>query len=131
MGEAASAPFKRPIRQSLVRGLMNRCPRCGIGRVRLGYLQVVPYCGHCGERLGHIRADDGPAYFTVFLVAHIVVPIFLLIEQMAHPPIWLMLSVGIPVTLLLTLVLLPVMKSGTVGLMWAHRLRGDEHVGEG
>jgi uncharacterized protein (DUF983 family) len=130
MVPAVSTTLKRPIWQSLKRGLLNRCPRCGLGHVRQGYLKIVPYCGHCGEPLGHIRADDGPAYFTVFLVAHIVVPIFLTIEQMYHPAIWLMLSAGIPATILLTLALLPVMKGATVGLMWAHRLRGDEHVGE-
>ena len=39
---------------------------------------------------------------------------------------WLQVSIFIPATLILTLLLLPRAKGALLGLMWALRLRGDE-----
>lgn len=96
-----------------------------------GYLAVTPRCLVCGEELGHIRADDGPAYFTVLVVGHVIVPISLWVEQTWAPPVVPHIIVAILLTCLLIWQLLPCMKGAVVGLMWALRLKGDEHHGEG
>src|SRR3546814_887133 len=84
-------------------------------------------CARCGESLGQIRADDLPPYATIFIVGHIVVPLVLLLEKAASPPLWVQMTVWPLVTALLTLALLPYVKGGVMGLFWALRLRGDEH----
>ena len=57
----------------LKRGLSHRCPNCGDGRLYRRYLKVAPVCEACGHELGLYPADDGPAYFTIFLVGHIII----------------------------------------------------------
>jgi uncharacterized protein (DUF983 family) len=99
------------------RGFCLTCPGCGRTRLFRGYLTVVPCCGVCGAALGRARADDVPPYFTIVLVAHIVIPLMLLSEQQLAPPVWATTAVFVPLTLALTLALLPRVKGATVGLM--------------
>ena len=54
-------------------------------------------------------------------------PLLLILEKMASPPMWVQLSVWLPVTLLLTLGLLPRIKGAWMGFMWALHLKGTEH----
>ncbi len=116
----------RPVFRSLWRGFARRCPACGEGQFFSGYLSLGEGCSHCEEPLGTIRADDIPPYFTIAIVGHIVVPLILLVERHAPPPLWLNLVVWPSLTLALTLLLLPKVKGAVVGLMWSLRLRGDE-----
>ncbi len=80
--------------------------------------------------LGHIRADDGPAYFTVLVVAHIMVPAALVVERHWHPPLVPDLSAAILAAAMLIWQLLPRIKGAVVGLMWALGLSGDELQGD-
>lgn len=119
------------IARTLLRGFRGHCPRCGQGRVLHAYLRVVEVCACCGEPLGHIRADDGPAYFTLFTVAHLVVPPALWVEQVWAPPMgWFMAAALVSASVLMAL-LLPAFKGATVALMWRLRLHGDERHDDG
>mgnify|MGYP003993843131 FL=1 len=117
---------KAPLLRTLTRGFRRRCPRCGAGRLYRAYLKPVDSCQSCSEQLGHIRADDIPAYFTIAVVGHIVVPSAVIVEQNHHPPEWLHLSMWIPLVLILTLSLLPSIKGTLVSLLWHLSLTGDE-----
>ena len=114
------------VRTAILRGLKRRCPNCGVGNIYEKYLKVVGACSHCQEHLGHIRADDFPPYLTIVIGGHIVVPLILLSERTLHPPTWLMFSIALPMTLALTLWLMPRVKGGVLALMWHLSLRGDE-----
>jgi uncharacterized protein (DUF983 family) len=112
-------------KQSILRGLMQRCPRCGEGHLFRAYLKPVDSCSACGEPLGHIRADDFPPYLTILVVGHIVIPLVLVSEQAgmssaAQFALWL------PVTVGLTLLLLPRLKGAIIGLMWSMGMTGNE-----
>lgn len=124
-------PVPVSIPRVLARGFCGLCPRCGHGRVLHAYLRVVEYCEYCGEPLGHIRADDGPAYFTLFAVAHLVVPLCLWIEQAWAPPMGWFMAVALSAAVILTALLLPAFKGATVALMWRLRLQGDERHDDG
>ena len=106
-----------PLMTCLGRGLLGRCPSCGIGRVFDGFLSVVPECEHCHAPLGLARADDAPPYFTILIVGHIVIPAMVVLQRTQDPPQWLMWVTFIPLTLVLALGLLRPVKGGTVGLM--------------
>nr|WP_068432846.1 DUF983 domain-containing protein [Magnetospirillum sp. XM-1]CUW39028.1 conserved protein of unknown function\ len=127
---AADGGRRRPILQSIWRGARQLCPRCGVGGSMEGYLGVRAVCPHCGERLGHIKADDGPAYFTMLIAGHIMVPLVLAAEQAWHPPLELQMAVAVSGLGLLIWRLLPRVKGAVVGLMWAHGLKGDEVQGD-
>ncbi len=113
-----SAPWALPsLGTAIGRGVLGRCPGCGETHLFNGYLRVAPECHDCGAPLGLARADDAPPYFTIFAVGHIIVPLMFLIDRAQNPPIWVMCAVFLPLTLLLSLVLLRPIKGGTVGLM--------------
>lgn len=105
------------------RGFARRCPACGVGRLYHGYVKQQEYCSQCGENLLQYRADDAPAYFTILIVGHIVVPAILLLEMSYHPSTSLHLMLWIPLTLALTVSLLPPIKGALIGLQWALQLR--------
>ncbi len=117
---------ERPVVQVLLRGFRRRCPKCGDGHLFRSYLKPVDHCQNCDEALGHIRADDVPAYFTIMIVGHIVVPLALITEQQYHPSIWVHMSIWIPLLLVMTFTLLPRIKGSLVNLMWHLSLSGDE-----
>lgn len=102
----------------LKRGLAERCPDCGEGKLYAKYLKVEPVCAACGHDLARYPADDGPAYFTILIVGHLVVAPLLLFPWIwqADPAVVLPLTL-IPL-LLLTLLLLPRIKGAFIGLLW-------------
>lgn len=119
-------PVRPSFALALARGFRWRCPKCGQGRLYRAYLKPVAACASCHEALDHIRADDAPPYFTIFIVGHIVVGLALFAEVQFHPPMWVHMTVLPALTVILTLGLLPVVKGTLIGLMWRLKLRGDE-----
>ena len=115
---------ERPLWRALRRGFSRRCPACGAGGLFAGYSRVVSSCEACGENLSHQRADDAPPYFTMLLVGHLIVPLVLLVETNFALTTWEQLVIWLPVTLFLSLALLPRIKGATVALQWANRMHG-------
>jgi uncharacterized protein (DUF983 family) len=102
----------------LKRGFARRCPRCGGGALFKGYLTVNEACPSCDLVMEPYRSDDVPAYFSILLVGHIVVPGLLTLEKAAHPAEWVQLAIWLPVTLFGTLALLPFIKGAVIGAIW-------------
>ena len=109
----------RQVWPALRRGLACCCPRCGSGRLYRAYLKINANCGHCGLDLETFRADDAPAYFTIAIVGHIVVPAMLILERAAAPDSWIHWALWLPLTLALSLGLLPRIKGAVMGVNWA------------
>jgi uncharacterized protein (DUF983 family) len=103
---------------ALKRGLVRHCPRCGQGSLFSGYLKMREHCPYCQLALEPYRSDDVPAYFTILIVGHIVVPGLLALEKIAHPAEWVQLAIWLPVTLFGTLALLPFIKGAVIGAIW-------------
>lgn len=124
MPSAPNAPLSVPVMTAALRGARRRCPRCGEGAAFTGYLKVAERCPACSVDLSSYRADDAPPYVTIFIVGHIVVPAMLLLEQAAHPAAWVHMALWLPLTLISTLALLPVVKGALLGVMYALRVKG-------
>lgn len=120
---APSLP-ERSVKSAMLRGAAGRCPACGQGALNRAYLKVADHCGSCSEALHHQRADDAPAYFTMLVVGHVVVGGLLAVERAWAPPTWVQLSIWLPLTLVLSLALLPMIKGALIGLQWALRMHG-------
>src|SRR3990172_6156769 len=114
----------RPVFRSLLRGALLRCPACGVGAMFRRYLKVSDACPACREELHHHRADDAPPYFTIIIVAHIVVGLVLAVEMAYRPPLWLHAALWLPLTVLLALLILPPVKGALIGLQWALLMHG-------
>jgi uncharacterized protein (DUF983 family) len=106
-----------PLATALGRGLRMACPVCGRTKLFAGYLTVTPVCANCGTPLGRARADDAPPYFTIAIVGHIVIPGMWTVERAYQPPLWVHAAIWLPLTIVLTLLLLRPIKGATVGLM--------------
>jgi len=88
------------------------------------FLKVASRCPSCGEALHHHRADDAPPYFTTLILGHILVAGVLALEQTFAPPTWVHAAIWGPLTIVLSLLLLPRIKGALVGLQWALRMHG-------
>jgi uncharacterized protein (DUF983 family) len=120
---------KRDVWSAMRRGLRGRCPRCGQGKLFCAFLKVDNNCSVCGLDYTPHRADDLPAYLVIVIVGHILVPVILWIETDYAPPVWLQLSIYLPVTLIASLGLLQPVKGAVVGVQWALRMHGfDENA---
>jgi uncharacterized protein (DUF983 family) len=115
-----------PFSLAMIRGFMGRCPQCGHGKLFASYLKPVRECAACGEGLGHIRADDGPAWATILLVGHILAPFLLGILPNSPWPDWMLIVTIVPAILILTLILLPRMKGVFIGMIWRSGCVGSE-----
>lgn len=113
-------------RVAIGRGLLGRCPRCGRSRLFRAYLKPVERCAACAEAFGHIRADDGPAWLTVLVVGHLVVPLAYAVERLWAWPMPVTVAAWSSLSLALVLALLPVAKGLFVALLWAKKAPGSE-----
>ena len=108
----------------LMRGMMGRCPACGEGKLFRAFVKVADRCNACGEDLHHHRADDFPAYLTIFLVGHLVVPIAMYVEIVYQPSYWLHAALWAPMVILLSIGLLQPIKGMIVALQWHMGMHG-------
>ena len=123
------SPSRASLATALRRGAFKTCPKCGQGQLFAAYLKPVAACSACGEPIGHIRADDGPAWLTMLLTGHIVGP-GLVMTQMRGTlttvqGAWLWMSVAIA----LVLTLLPITKGVFIALLWQSGAAGGPEDG--
>lgn len=108
---------------ALLRGWHGKCPRCGTGSLFSSFLKMRSLCPACGLALEPYRADDAPAYFTILIVGHIVVPLVLAFERYGNqPPVWFHALLWLPLSVALALYLLPHIKGTVIGLLWVNRM---------
>ena len=112
--------------EALARGLRNRCPACGEGRIFRGWLKVVPECSACGAPLGALRSDDAPPYFTILIAGHVLVPPALMIERAWHPPVWVHMAVWPALLAIACILILRPVKGAVIGWMLRLGITGQE-----
>ncbi|XBQ16327.1 MAG: DUF983 domain-containing protein [Oceanicaulis sp.] len=103
--------------------LRGRCPRCGTGRLFSGYLKFAGACESCGLDFSGEDAGDGPAVLIMFLVGLIVVPLALVVELAAAPPIWLHMLLWLPLSIGLAAAMLRPFKGAMFALQHMHGAR--------
>ncbi|QXX74156.1 DUF983 domain-containing protein [Methylovirgula sp. HY1] len=129
-GLASDEPAAKPTRniwQSVKRGLAGKCPNCGTGKLFYRYLKVSDRCPECGEEFFHHRADDAPPYLTILVTAHIVGTGMVATSSIAPDlPLIYQMTIWPALTLVLSLILLPIFKGGLIAHQWALRMHGFE-----
>ncbi len=123
-GEHHSGRVARPLWMAMKRGALGRCPHCGEGRLFAGFTKSVDKCSVCGEELYHHRADDLPAYLVIVIVGHIVLGAFMAVEATSTLSMWQHIAIWVPLTIVLSLVLLQPVKGAVIGLQWALYMHG-------
>ena len=115
---------ERSIWTGFSRGFVGKCPSCGEAKLFSSYLKVFAKCGTCGHSLEQYKADDGPAYFTIFIIGHAMLAPLLFVEAVRTWPAAWVLTILLTSILTATLLLLPRMKGAFVGVQWAIRDEG-------
>ena len=132
MPDPASEPLTSPGPsriKAIWRGVAHRCPNCGASPLYWKYLKVVDRCGACDHPLGDYRSDDGPAYFTILLVGHLVIAPMLLLQWIFKAPIWLVLPSTLIPLAAVTLWALPRVKGALIGLLYSLGTTGEHAPG--
>tara|TARA_B100001057_G_scaffold466117_1_gene522924 strand:+ start:770 stop:1156 length:387 start_codon:yes stop_codon:yes gene_type:complete len=113
-----------------MRGIRRRCPQCGKGVLLAGYLTPVKNCDICGEDFSAISADDGPAWATLLVLGHLVVPLMVFLGRDETIPIYLATSILMVVMLAGVFVMLPRAKGLFIALIWATDATGNVYTVE-
>lgn len=108
------------------RGAALRCPNCGKGHLFRRFLKLSERCEYCGVDNSIYPSDDAPPYLTLVLTGHVIVPLYMAIERAYAPPAWLSASIWLPLTAVMSILLLPYMKGGVVGFCWAKDIRREQ-----
>jgi uncharacterized protein (DUF983 family) len=113
------------MKTAIARGLCGRCPNCGIGKLFISYLKQQEACPHCAASFAGIRADDGPAWLTILITGHIVIPFYLILIENSpdndQPPGWKMITGMLGLTIVVALLLLPRCKGAFIAVLWSLR----------
>jgi uncharacterized protein (DUF983 family) len=120
------AETARPLVPAVLRGVKGRCPACAKGKLFRRYLKVSPRCAACDLELARYPADDGPAYLTILLVGHLVVaPLFFFPIVWESSALYSLPLILIPLATI-TLLVLPRVKGGWIGMMYALGVKDTE-----
>ena len=107
-------------------GPKGRCPRCGQGKLFDGFLKTARRCRRCDLDFAFIDSGDGPAVFVIFIVGFLAVVGVLMTEVIFTPPIWLNMLIWMPLTIVLSLMLLRPLK----GMLIAQQYQRKAAEGE-
>jgi len=109
---------------SFVRSALScKCPRCRKGSLyQKGFtVDLRVQCAVCGLDFSKNDSADGPAVFLVFVLGFFLVPLALLFEALASPPLWMHGVLWGAVALVVTIGTLKPLKSYVIALQFKHR----------
>ena len=114
----------------LIRGLRQRCPVCGKGKLYQGIFKMYDNCPVCGY---HFEREEG--YFTSAIAINIVISEFIvaafvipLAANITVPMLPVMLT-GLSLAIILPLLFYRHSRSLWVSMdLWLHPLRRDQNV---
>jgi uncharacterized protein (DUF983 family) len=115
------------LKTAVVRGVLHRCPACGVGKLFKSYLRQVENCAACSERFGHIRADDAAPWGTIILVGHVFLPLAFLVN-VDFLSTWAVTMLWATCFCLLSLTVLPRSKGLFLAILWHTRAPGYQQV---
>ncbi|MTI18651.1 DUF983 domain-containing protein [Rhodobacteraceae bacterium RKSG542] len=102
-------------------GLRGKCPFCGQSSIFKGYLTLRSHCPSCGSSLESADPGDGPAVFIIMFLGFVIVGGVLLVEMAYQPPMWLHLVIWLPLTIILSLVVLRPLKGLIIALQFFNK----------
>ncbi len=102
-------------------GLAGRCPRCGEGKMFNGLLDVVDKCEVCDLDYRFADAGDGPAVFVTLLAGFLLLGLALFVQMTFSPPVWLLMLIFAPVTLIVCIGMLRPIKGLLIALQYRNK----------
>jgi len=105
----------------LISGVAGRCPACGEGQLFEGFLRVSPRCEACGFDLAKADSGDGPAVFVILVGGFLAAFGALFTVVAFDPPVWVVLAIWLPVTVVLCLGLLRPFKGAMLAAQFMNK----------
>lgn len=102
-------------------GILGRCPRCQQGSLFRGFLKLAPRCEVCGLDYSFADPADGPAFFSMSIVAFPALAFALWLQLTYEPPFWVHLVTTLPLTVGACVVLLRPLKGWLVCSQYFHK----------
>ena len=106
------------------RGVRGFCPRCNKGKLFRAYLKPVSHCSNCKQDWTLERADDFPAYISILLSGHILVPMLVVVNASFDLSTMAFEALMIPSAILSVVGFLQPAKGGVIGMQWWHGMHG-------
>lgn len=102
-------------------GWRGLCPRCGEARMFASWLKIVDRCEACGLDYRFAAPDDGPAFFSLCIIALPLTAIVVWIEVAFSPSPWIHLVTSVPIMVAGTLATLRPIKAWLVASQFVNR----------
>lgn len=77
-------------------GWKGLCPRCGVGKMFRKWLKLADRCPSCGLDYRFAAPDDGPAFFSLCIVAFPLTFLAVWLQVAFEPPFWVHLLTSFP-----------------------------------
>ncbi|KQS05358.1 hypothetical protein ASG11_12470 [Sphingomonas sp. Leaf357] len=102
-------------------GWKGLCPRCGVGPMFKSWLKIADRCDHCALDYRFAAPDDGPAFFSLCVIALPLIAFVVWIQVAFDPPAWVHLVTSVPFMALGTLLPLRPIKGWLVASQYVNR----------
>ena len=102
-------------------GWKGLCPRCGEGRMFKSWLKIANRCDRCDLDYRFAAPDDGPAFFSLCIIALPLIAIVVWIQVAFDPPWWVHLLTSLPLMTFGTLLPLRPIKGWLVASQYVNR----------
>src|SRR5690554_6235485 len=113
-------PEDRNARRAMGRGLVGKCPNCGDDRMFSGFL-TLKKCDVCGEELDQYEPSLLLPLAVGIVVVTIVAHVYFALEIMELGSPILSLSVVVPISVVVSLLIIRPFKGALVGLIWSKK----------
>jgi uncharacterized protein (DUF983 family) len=104
--------------EAIFRGARNICPRCGGNPLFGRFLKPLPACFNCGQDWSLQSADDFPAYLSILITGHLVVPLIITLTNEFDLSAAVFTATILPLTALLVVVFLQPAKGAVIATQW-------------
>lgn len=121
----ADVPLPESFWSAMVRGMRGKCPRCAGAALFRKWLKPVDHCAHCRRDWSTHRADDFPAYISIFITGHVLAPFIIMMIADYDMSAWLVLAIMLPVASLMMLGMLQPAKGAVLAGMWWNGMLGQ------
>ena len=102
-------------------GWKGLCPRCGKGKMFKSWLKIVETCDVCDLDYRFAAPDDGPAFFSLCIIALPLIAFVVWLQVAFDPPFWVHLVTSVPFMAAGTLLPLRPIKGWLVASQFVNR----------
>ncbi|WCT75943.1 DUF983 domain-containing protein [Novosphingobium humi] len=95
-------------------GIRGCCPKCGKASMFKRWLKLQDRCPHCGLDYKFAAPDDGPAFFSLCIVAFPLSFFVVWLQVTFDPPYWVHMVTSLPLLMLGCVLPLPYIKGWLV-----------------